>query len=315
MHTTYRVGFSLCLSLSLGCDLAQKSLGDGGAAADESGDDSAADETGKPGQSSGGNGGTDGGGNDDTPVADASTTGANGGACTEIGCTSGLSVTLTGNGFFPGTYYVTWNESTEDDIAESCLFVVENGELGLDGELGTNNCTITNIAAGEVVVLLPILSTPSITVSFQDDVIGTLTQAVDYETSQPNGPGCEPICMSSGLILPVADVPFSGGFAACEVDGQVYPHGSSVPDPYSCNGCLCDDGTPTACTEIGCSEQCPPGTSPGQECVACGPTDACEVIHTGCLPECLTTEDCEVGECLGGGQNGNPLVCLTMICG
>jgi len=80
--------------------------------------------------------------------------------------------------------------------------------------------------------------------------------------------------------------------AGCVVEGQRYADGATVPDPYSCNSCQCEDGAVTACTEIGCSEACPEGTAPGTSCAACGPTDACEAVETTCLLSCQSDDDC-----------------------
>jgi hypothetical protein len=88
--------------------------------------------------------------------------------------------------------------------------------------------------------------------------------------------------------------------AGCEVEGVLYPSGSSdIGDPVSCNTCSCDDGMLTLCTEIGCPEECPAGTSYGVDCARCGPVDNCEIVRTDCLQACETPEDCaEGGDCV-----------------
>lgn len=94
---------------------------------------------------------------------------------------------------------------------------------------------------------------------------------------------------------------------ACEVDGITYPDGfASVPDPFSCNSCECIDGDVNGCTQGGCTQDCPAGTAPGTTCAACGPTDACLVLKTGCLPEC---DPADAVPCPAGG------VCLNGLCG
>ena len=80
---------------------------------------------------------------------------------------------------------------------------------------------------------------------------------------------------------------------ACRVDGETYPNGSGVPDPYSCNGCTCNQGQIDSCTEIGCPEPCPDATAEGTSCAACGPADGCEIVETGCLPACNSDADCD----------------------
>ena len=95
----------------------------------------------------------------------------------------------------------------------------------------------------------------------------------------------------------------SGSKASCEVGGQVYASGEGgIDDPFSCNTCACVDGV-LACTEIGCPDPCPDGTTSATSCSQCGPTDACEVVRHACLPVCSTTQDCAdagLSFCAGG---------------
>jgi len=91
--------------------------------------------------------------------------------------------------------------------------------------------------------------------------------------------------------------------ATCLVEGQRYADGERVPDPYSCNTCFCEDGQVSVCTEIGCADPCPTGTTPGTSCAECGPTDACESVETTCLRSCSSNGDCTDPAhslCLGG---------------
>lgn len=96
---------------------------------------------------------------------------------------------------------------------------------------------------------------------------------------------------------------------ACQVDDIVYPDGwSNVPDPTSCNSCACVDGRIDMCTDIACEEPCEEGTVRATDCTACGPTDACLVVRTGCLPECDDQNECTNGGLCSGG------VC-RLVCG
>lgn len=89
--------------------------------------------------------------------------------------------------------------------------------------------------------------------------------------------------------------------AACEIEGRVYPDGyTGMPDPFSCNTCSCDDGEVAACTKVGCEEECPLGTSPGQDCASCGPVDECLVVRSSCLPECDDDPQCDARSCIDG---------------
>jgi hypothetical protein len=102
--------------------------------------------------------------------------------------------------------------------------------------------------------------------------------------------------------------PQGDGGARCVVDNHIYWSGGeqSVPDPFSCNTCACTDGKVNACTEIGCSEPCPPGTVAGERCMRCGTEDACLDLETGCFPTCTNNDDCDFA-CVGG-------MCVEQIC-
>jgi hypothetical protein len=109
-------------------------------------------------------------------------------------------------------------------------------------------------------------------------------------------------CETEDPRLDPSYVPDSGApGVGCEVDGVIYPSGSSgIGDPQSCNTCSCIDGALTLCTEIGCPEPCEEGTTFGMECAQCGPGDGCEVVRFGCMPECDAQDDCESGQCIDG---------------
>jgi len=98
---------------------------------------------------------------------------------------------------------------------------------------------------------------------------------------------------------------------ACRVGGQTYPHGAGVPDPYSCNGCSCDQGQITGCTEADCPEPCADGTKPGTSCAACGPADGCEILETDCLPACDSDDDCAPDRPYCNTRDGH----CALICG
>ena len=93
---------------------------------------------------------------------------------------------------------------------------------------------------------------------------------------------------------------------SCLVGGVYYASGvSGIPDPTSCNTCTCDQGQ-LNCTEKFCPKDCPAGTAFGSQCAQCGPTDACQIVEFGCLPQCSTT--CSNGGLCSGG------ICRT-VCG
>jgi hypothetical protein len=90
--------------------------------------------------------------------------------------------------------------------------------------------------------------------------------------------------------------------AACQVNGNRYPHGASnVDDPTSCNTCSCEDGELTVCTDAECpTEPCATGTQLATSCAVCGPGDGCEVRRTDCHPACEDHTDCDEGTCVEG---------------
>lgn len=91
----------------------------------------------------------------------------------------------------------------------------------------------------------------------------------------------------------------ASGDASCQVDGVVYPSGSSdVPDPFSCNTCSCENGELTGCSENDCPSECPPNSVQGTQCAQCGADDGCEVVDHACLPVCNDT--CDEGACVDG---------------
>jgi hypothetical protein len=84
---------------------------------------------------------------------------------------------------------------------------------------------------------------------------------------------------------------------ACLGPEYAYPSGDDTfPDPTSCNTCLCEDGSVTACTDIACDRPCPDGTEVGSDCGYCGPTSMiCDIPRIACLPSCETGDDCAGG--------------------
>jgi hypothetical protein len=80
--------------------------------------------------------------------------------------------------------------------------------------------------------------------------------------------------------------------ADCMVEGARYDHGESIPDPFSCNTCVCDNGLVSACTEIACAEPCPTGTGPGYSCGECGVADDCHAVETRCFTQCNEDAPC-----------------------
>jgi Kunitz/Bovine pancreatic trypsin inhibitor domain len=108
----------------------------------------------------------------------------------------------------------------------------------------------------------------------------------------------------SAVACLAACAPSDGG-AGCLVGGVAFPDGADgIDDPFSCNSCLCIDGT-LACTEIACPEACPPNGKASTSCAACGPVDNCELVEHGCLLVCSDDD-----QCAGTGH----ALCLDGVC-
>jgi hypothetical protein len=93
---------------------------------------------------------------------------------------------------------------------------------------------------------------------------------------------------------------------SCGLEGKVVAdQGDVVPDPFSCNSCVCQrDGT-LRCDTAACPRPCSAGMRPGVTCDVCGYNENCDQLRTACLPECDTSADC------GGTIDG---VCLDGVC-
>jgi len=110
-----------------------------------------------------------------------------------------------------------------------------------------------------------------------------------------------PICGVMGSCEVASTGP---GAASCKVAGVVYAHGTSgIKNPFLCDApCSCDDGKLVACAKKVCPSEagCPNGSTPGTQCVQCGPTDACQVVETLCLQSCSDNAPCMTGVCSDG---------------
>jgi hypothetical protein len=166
---------------------------------------------------------------------------------------------------------------------------------------------------------------PQTTTSMQTLQTGTFEGGIDWPGRQWHGPSDTDVPLGPGFpagdyaVSVTFSVPNIGSITArlpievygdpgpvpksCQVDGVVYVSGQGgIPDPRSCsNSCTCNDGE-LECPDLGCPEPCPTGMVYGTSCVQCGPTDACEVVQTGCLLRCDTAIDCSgfSGACTDG---------------
>jgi len=291
------------------CDLPTKSLTDGGMEDDAAMEESSGSATsGGTGTSEGSTSGADSmeatssseSGSSSSSSESSSTSkgsestsmdGDDGISCTAIGCSDGVLVHLLQERMPDGVYEIYVYSSPWVDVATQCGFVLSGGEV-----LETSCEHAVVVSDGVQVFMNAAFETMRFEVVRDGALVGEIETSPVYEEVMPNGPECPPVCLQGDVSIPLV----SFGLASCLVNGMTYEHGATVPDPFSCNTCSCNDGQVDICTEIGCPIECPEGTLPGTECAECGPTDACLVVHTGCLPVCNEAADCAGGPCIEG---------------
>jgi len=105
----------------------------------------------------------------------------------------------------------------------------------------------------------------------------------------------------------VCETIFDNGGTGCQVDGVLYPHGTTGIQPsFAGCDCECSDGH-LICPD-GCVETCPGDQTTGEQCASCGPTDACLVVETLCLDPCTDSCPARGTSCVSG-------VCIFSFCG
>ena len=131
-------------------------------------------------------------------------------ACTTLGCTSGLELQLVrATPWPPGTYRITLRV---DDKSTSC-----EGKLPLEPcDRGpTFRCTDASLSVAESGCALPAdqhaitgLSSKgtqakkvSLAIEHQGSIQASAQLSPTFQTVQPNGPGCEPVCETAAMRL------------------------------------------------------------------------------------------------------------------
>jgi len=128
--------------------------------------------------------------------------------CTLMGCSSGFSLHLSPSSirFQPGRFDVS--VEVENDTTRSCFFVVSNDpERCASGQcVVEENCNALYFVGysdpDRVMIAYPVLP-GMLTIQVQHDGsdIGELSVEPEYRMSQPNGPGCPPICRRASASL------------------------------------------------------------------------------------------------------------------
>lgn len=217
-------------------------------------------------------------------------------ACSAIECADGIHLLLVPDGVVDGEYQIQVFALPDVDVAAECGFVVADGHV-MESSCGVSSSDFGLMMFGFPQVFVEAsFETMRIDVFRDGEIVGSLSTSPDYMEVAPNGPDCGPLCLQANVIVPLE----SPSPTACYINGEVWPHGASVDDPFSCNSCKCEHGQVVNCTEQDCPVPCPEGTGPGTRCTNCGPGDTCRAVWTGCLQTCNEGAECEGGSCIDG---------------
>jgi hypothetical protein len=140
--------------------------------------------------------------------SDGSTSTPTGGGCTQIGCEDGLTIRVTPTDAWPhGAYRFVVEHDGATTTCEGVLPLppCEQRAISCDAAEPTiveSGCALepSAHAFGDIVFGT---SPPSVAVQvlLDDRSVGSGTWTPTYQTVQPNGPGCEPICTNAAVDL------------------------------------------------------------------------------------------------------------------
>lgn len=130
--------------------------------------------------------------------------------CTLVGCSSGVSVTLTSSAWQDGDYTL---ELTSDGQREQCSFRVptivnvdSSVPVSCSGGSSRVWLDVNGRDAHQIVIHASVAAEPKVLglgLSRDGSVVFTHSDMPSYVTSQPNGPDCEPTCRSATLEFSV----------------------------------------------------------------------------------------------------------------
>jgi hypothetical protein len=131
-------------------------------------------------------------------------------ACTEIGCQDGLLIRVTPTEAWPhGAYTFTVEADAKTTTCTGSLPLPACGTPGLtcDGPgvtIGESGCALDPAQHAFADIMFEATPT-SVTVGVDLDgrTIASQTFTPEYQTVQPNGPGCDPICTNASVELPL----------------------------------------------------------------------------------------------------------------
>jgi hypothetical protein len=142
----------------------------------------------------------------------------------------------------------------------------------------------------------------------QDQATAELVLAqAEFQAAACFGPvACEPclppasgLCLHSGQCVDISLGAHAG--AACLVEGEFFPSGTTITSPSECSTCDCIDGT-LICSGDDCSIDCQLDSTFLSRCAECSPAGGCAVVEYACLRECGSSASCNPGEgsCIAG---------------
>jgi len=116
--------------------------------------------------------------------------------CTEIGCTSGLTLSLVADTFAPGVYGIALAANPDPD---DCTLTISDDPMDCAippcvSESTCNALYLLGETPMRIELALGILAQLDVTVTRDDLEIASETFAPAYEVVAPNGPGCGPAC-------------------------------------------------------------------------------------------------------------------------
>lgn len=130
--------------------------------------------------------------------------GGGGKECTLIGCQSGLAIAFQASNWPAGQWKVVASMAGEERSCTVSLPLPGSGQPQCQGKLllGTSGSALPPASHSLTGVQLP--DTPTqVTVEVLRDGVSQAKKAYQliYKTTQPNGPGCDPICTQAADTL------------------------------------------------------------------------------------------------------------------
>ena len=127
--------------------------------------------------------------------------------CTEIGCVGGLVMNFSKALTSPGSYKITVETEAGTSTCQT--------KLPFDGCSQASPCSSPGLILGQSGCALPASehsltqlqiaqgfpTSVKLTIERDGKPVATSTNQVNYQTSQPNGPNCPPICKQASLSV------------------------------------------------------------------------------------------------------------------